>query len=66
MPTIVIEGPPLVLARKRKLAAALARLLSQAYNWPAENLILIIHENPHKNVACGGMLLCDRKKRRAN
>jgi len=63
MPTIIIEGPPLALARKRKLAAALARLVGQAYDWPAENLILIIHENPDKNVARGGILLSDRKKR---
>jgi len=64
MPTVTIEGPPLSLARKRKLVSALSRLISRAYKWPAKRLIIVIHENPDQNVARGGRLLCDRKKRR--
>jgi len=64
MPTVTIEGPPLSLARKRKLASALTRLISRAYNWPARRLIIVIRENPDQNVARGGRLLCDRRKGR--
>ncbi len=62
MPTVVIEGPPLPVARKRKLVDALTRVVSKAYGWRAEKLIVLIHENADENVARGGVLLCDRKK----
>ncbi len=61
MPTIIIEGPALSIGRKRRLAAEITRVVSQAYDWPAENLILIMHENRDECVARGGVLLKDRK-----
>ena len=62
MPTVIIEGPPLALRRKRRLAEAVTRLVAQAYDWPEDNIILVLHENPHQNVARGGRLLKDRSK----
>jgi 4-oxalocrotonate tautomerase family enzyme len=62
MPTVIIEGPPLAIRQKRRLAEALTRLVAQAYDWPKENIILILHENPNQNIARGGRLLGDRKK----
>ena len=61
MPTVVIEGPPLAIQQKRRLAAALTSLVAQAYDWPKENIILILHENRNQNIARGGQLLSDRK-----
>ena len=62
MPTIIIEGPQLTLRRKRRLAEAITRLVAQAYDWPKENVILVLHENPDQNVARGGRLLKDRSR----
>ena len=63
MPTIIIEGPPLKVAKKRRLVSALTRLVSKAYAWPAERIIIVVHENPDENVARGGRLLSDQRKR---
>jgi len=60
MPTIIIEGPHLTLLRKRRLAEAITRLVAAAYDWPKENVILVLHENGDQNVARGGRLLTDR------
>jgi len=62
MPTVIIEGPPLAIQRKRRLAEAVTRLVAQAYDWPEENVILVLHENPDQNVARGGRLLKDRSR----
>ena len=62
MPTIIIEGPRLPLRRKRFLAAAITRVVAQAYDWSEDNVILVLHENPDQNVARGGRLLKDRKQ----
>jgi 4-oxalocrotonate tautomerase family enzyme len=59
MPTVIIEGPPLAIRRKRRLAEAVTRLVAMAYDWPEENVILVLHENPDQNVARGGRLLKD-------
>jgi 4-oxalocrotonate tautomerase family enzyme len=64
MPTVIIEGPPLAIRRKRRLAEAVTRLVAQAYDWPEDNVILVLHENPDQNVARGGRLLRDRNKAR--
>jgi 4-oxalocrotonate tautomerase family enzyme len=64
MPTVIIEGPPLAIRRKRRLAEAVTRLVAQAYDWPEDNVILVLHENPDQNVARGGRLLSDRNKAR--
>ena len=62
MPTIIIEGPQLTLRRKRRLAEAITRLVARAYDWPKENVILVLHENRDQNVARGGRLLKDRSR----
>ena len=62
MPTVIIEGPTLPLRRKRLLAAAITRLVAQAYDWPNENVVLVLHENSDQNVARGGRLLKDRSR----
>jgi 4-oxalocrotonate tautomerase family enzyme len=64
MPTVIIEGPPLAIRRKRRLAEAVTHLVAQAYDWPEDNVILVLHENPDQNVARGGRLLSDRNKAR--
>ena len=60
MPTTIIEGPPLPLNKKRELVSAITDIISRTYEWPAERVIVIIHENPDENVARGGVLLSDR------
>lgn len=65
MPTIIIEGPRLAGKRKRHLATVITRAVAQAYDWPEEKIILILHENSHENVARGGRLLKDQGKRQA-
>ena len=64
MPTVIIEGPKLPISRKRKLISMLTNVVSKAYDWPPENLIIVVHENRDENVARGGLLLRDRKKRK--
>jgi 4-oxalocrotonate tautomerase family enzyme len=63
MPTIIIEGPRLGVASKRRLVSALTRLVSEACHWPAERIIIVFHENPDANVARGGRLLSDQRQR---
>ena len=60
MPTIIIEGPQLSLGRKRRLAQAITGLVAETYDWPKENVILVLHENRDQNVARGGRLLTDQ------
>jgi 4-oxalocrotonate tautomerase family enzyme len=61
MPTTIIEGPPLPLNKKRELVSAITDIISRTYEWPAERVIVILHENPDENVARGGILLSDKK-----
>jgi phenylpyruvate tautomerase PptA (4-oxalocrotonate tautomerase family) len=56
MPTIVVEGPRLSLSTKRKLARELTALVASAYEWPEENIVVILRENSDENVARGGIL----------
>lgn len=65
MPTIIIEGPRLPLQRKRQLATVITRAVAEAYDWPEERIILILHENLNHNIARGGRLLKDQGQRRA-
>ncbi len=60
MPTAIIEGPPLNIKKKRTLVSAITEVISKTYEWPAERIIVIIHENPDENVARGGKLLADK------
>ena len=59
MPTVVIEGPRISLARKRSLVRKLTAAIASAYDWPLENVVVILRENSDENVARGGRLLID-------
>lgn len=61
MPTVIIEGPPLQIDKKRRVVSAVTDIVSRTYEWPAERVIVIIHENLDENVSRGGILLSDKK-----
>lgn len=52
-----IEGPSLPVEKKR-------RLVSKIYEWSAERVIVIIHENPDENVARGKASLRQERRKR--
>jgi 4-oxalocrotonate tautomerase len=64
MPTVIIEGPRINLSRKRSLIQMLRALVASAYDWPLENIVVILRENPDENVARRGRLLNDGGKPR--
>ena len=64
MPTVIIEGPRINLSRKRSLIQKLTALVASVYDWPLENIMAILRENPDENVARGGRLLIDGRKPR--
>jgi len=67
MPTVIIEGPRINLSRKRSLIQKLTALVASAYDWPLENIVVILRENPDETVARGGRLLIDgRRPRRSS
>lgn len=59
MPTVIVEGPPLTIERKRALVASVTETVSEVYDWPMERIIVIIRENSDENVARGGVLRAD-------
>lgn len=63
MPTITIEGPKRPIETKRRLAAQITDLVAEAYEWEHSRIIVIFRENPDENVARGGVLLADRKRK---
>lgn len=63
MPTITVEGPPIELDKKRKLADGMAEVAANVYGLAKEHMIVLIRENPPENVGIGGELLVDRRKR---
>jgi 4-oxalocrotonate tautomerase len=61
MPTITVEGPPLAVDKKRRLARGLWEVATGVFeNIPAEAIVVLIKENEAENVGVGGELLCDR------
>ena len=62
MPTVIIEGPPLPLDKKRQIVSAITDIISRIYEWPAERVVVIVHENPDENVSRGGILLSNKKE----
>ena len=64
MPTVVIEGPRISLTRKRSLVRKLTDVVASAYDWPLDNIVVILRENPDENVARGGKLLVDGRRPR--
>ncbi len=60
MPTIMVEGPPLDLERKRRLVEGLTEVAVEVYG--IEHITVLIRENPPENVGISGQLLVDRRK----
>jgi len=63
MPLITASGPALDVDRKRKLADGLTKVAADVYHLPAEAIIVVVQENPPENVAVGGVLIADRKRK---
>ena len=60
MPTIMVEGPPMDIERKRQLVKKLAAAAAEVYR--IKHITVLIRENPPENVGVGGQLLADRKR----
>ncbi len=63
MPTIIIEGPPIDVDKKRALVKQMTETASDVYELPREIMHVLIKENPPDNVGVGGQLLTDRHQR---
>lgn len=63
MPIATIEGPVLSLEIKRVLVKEITDALEKAYKFPRPVYGVLIKENPPENVANGGELAIDRKKK---
>jgi phenylpyruvate tautomerase PptA (4-oxalocrotonate tautomerase family) len=64
MPTVIIEGPRISLTRKRSLIQKLTTLLTPAFDWPLENIVVMLNEDPDQNGARGGRALIDGGRER--
>ena len=62
MPTIIVDGPPIDLERKRQLVKGLTAAAVEVYG--TIPITILIKENPPENVGVNGELLADRWKRR--
>ncbi|MCK4986699.1 MAG: tautomerase family protein [Desulfobacterales bacterium] len=60
MPHISIEGPPLSLDKKRKLAEKFTEFASEVYEIPKEKFMIHINEFSKESAASGGVLICDK------
>jgi 4-oxalocrotonate tautomerase len=65
MPTVIIEGPRINLSKKRSLIQKLTAVVASAYDWPLENIVVILRENPDENEARGGRLADGGRPRRS-
>ena len=61
MPTIIVEGPPISVEKKRELVKRLTEVASEVYE--IEHITVLIKENPPENVGINGELLLDRKRK---
>ena len=61
MPTIIVEGPPISVEKKRELVKKLTEAASEIYG--IKHITVLIKENPPENVGVNGELLLDRKKK---
>lgn len=59
-----IEGPSLLVEKKRTLVSSITDIISKIYEWSAERVIVIIHENPDENVARGKASLRQERRKR--
>ncbi len=60
MPTIIVEGPPISVDKKRVLVRKITEIISEIYG--IEHVTIIVKENPPENVGINGELLVDRKR----
>jgi len=60
MPTIIVEGPPISVDKKRVLVRKITEIVSEIYG--IKHVTVIIKENPAENVGINGELLIDRKR----
>ena len=60
MPTIIIEGPPISVDKKRELVKNITKVASEIYG--IKHIAVLIKENPPENVGINGELLIDRRK----
>ena len=60
MPTIIVEGPPISVDKKRELVKYITKVASEIYG--IKHITVLIKENPPENVGINGELLIDRKK----
>ena len=65
MPTVIIEVPRINLSRKRSLIQKLMAMVASAYDWPLDNIVVILRENPDENVARGGRFADGGKPRQS-
>lgn len=62
MPTIIVEGPPISVEKKRELVKRFTDVASEIYG--INHITVLIKENPPENVGINGELLLDLKKKR--
>ncbi|MCD6301664.1 MAG: tautomerase family protein [Staphylothermus sp.] len=60
MPTVIIEGPPISIDKKRELVKKITKIISEIYG--IKHITIIIKENSPENVGVNGDLLIDRKR----
>jgi 4-oxalocrotonate tautomerase len=63
MPTIVVDGPPIDVEKKRQLVKGLTDVAVGVYG--GIPITVLIKENPPENVGVSGELLLDRRKKKA-
>ena len=59
MPIINVSGPFLDAEQKRQMARGLTDVAAKVYRRPAQQIIVVIYENPPENVSIGGTLVAD-------
>ena len=60
MPIINVSGPSLDAEQKRQMARGLTDVAAKVDRRPAQQIIVVIQENPPENVSIGGTLVADR------
>ena len=63
MPTIVVDGPPIDVEKKRQLVKGLTEKAVEVYG--GIPITVLIKENAPENVGVNGELLLDRRKKKA-
>ncbi len=66
MPLAKIEGPPISVDVKRVLVKEITDALEKAYKFSRAVYGVIIRENQPENVASGGELVLDKKKKNSS